>query len=577
MATPSLRTTTPTIDVYVKLAQYPVLRDRIRLRMREELFRRGIVSRADFEREVKELAIESQRREGVTNPYSQEDETVWQKRIDRIRDFHTDAYFANNLGSSLLERIIDEVLRDQPVPTRSIELTFNPEIAPWELLFRQGEIYEALPLPEKEKIRHHLEELKVVLIKRLISDQLPFIGVAKKVFTIADLHWIYQQLVGAGRIGGKAAGMVLAWKILQRTDPELGPDISQFARIPDSFFIGSEVIYEFILINKLEHFVNQKYLPLEDIRAGYPRIVDAFLAAEFPRHVVEQLDEILEHMEPVPLIVRSSSLLEDHFSHSFTGKYRSCFCPNQGSHAENLQALLDALRLVYASTFNPDAMLARQEHGLIDYDERMAAVLQPVSGHRYGRYFLPAISGLGYSRNPLRWDPQIRADEGLLRLVWGFAERVTDPLECSGPCLIALSHPQMRSEPTLDAIRQTAQQTVNVIDLKENRFIQLPIGKVLRPDYPYLRYIASIDEGNSLQDMVATEARVPTEQLLLTFNGLTRDWKFVKLMRTTLSRLEKTYGRPVEVEFTVEILTNHPSPDYRLQILQCRPLAPETT
>ncbi|HEX6387767.1 MAG TPA: PEP/pyruvate-binding domain-containing protein [Anaerolineae bacterium] len=577
MAIQSLRTTTPTIDVYIKLAQYPILRDRIRLRMREELFRRGIVSRSDFEREVKELAIESQRREGLTNPYAQEDETAWQKRIDRIRDFHTDAYFANNLGSSLLDRIIDEVLRDQPTPTRSIELTFNPEIAPWELLFRQGEVYEALPPPEKEKAKHHLEELKVVLIKRLISDQLPFIGVAKKVFTVADLHWIYQQLIGAGRIGGKAAGMVLAWKILQQTDPDLGPDISQFARIPESFFIGSEVIYEFILINKLEHFVNQKYLPLEEIRAGYPRVVDAFLAGEFPRNIVEQLGEILEQTGPRPLIVRSSSLLEDHFTHSFTGKYKSCFCPNQGSDEENLQALLDAVRLVYASTFNPDAMVARQEHGLIDYDERMAVILQPLSGHRYGRHFLPPITGLGYSRNPLHWDAQIRAEEGLLRLVWGFAERVTDPLKNEDACLIALSHPQLRAETTVDGICQIAQQHVNVIDLEENRFVTLPIQDILRPNYPYLRYIASVNKGDRLQDIRSQEDIAPADRLVLTFNVLTKDWKFVKLMRTTLMRLEKVYGRPVEVEFAVDILMDYSTPDYRLHVLQCRPLSDGAT
>lgn len=544
--------------------------------MREELFRRGIVSRADFEREVKELALESQRREGLVDPYSQEEETVWQERIDRIRDFHTDAYFANNLGSALLERIIDEVLSDQPVPTRSIELTFNPEIAPWELLFRQGEIYEALPLPEKQKIKHHLEELKVVLIKRLISDQLPFIGVAKKVFTVADLHWIYQQRIGAGRIGGKAAGMVLAWKILQRTDPDLGPDISQFARIPSSFFIGSEVIYEFILINKLEHFVNQKYLPLEEIRAGYPRIVEAFLAAEFPGNIVEQLSEIVDHLGGKPLIVRSSSLLEDHFTHSFTGKYESRFCPNQGGHEENLQALLDAIRRVYASTFNPDAMLARQKHGLIDYDERMAVVLQPLSGHSYGQYFLPVVTGLGYSRNPIPFEPRIRVEEGLLRLAWGFAERVTDPQDTRSACLIPLSHPQLRCETTIDALRQTAQQHVNVVDLANNRFARVPVEELLKADYPYLRYIASVDKGDRLEDISAGRIPDAGERFILTFHGLTRDWKFVKLMRTTLMRLEKTYGRPVEVEFTVEILTEHASPDYKLHVLQCRPLGPET-
>ena len=130
MVTSPLRSITPAIDIYIKLAQYPILADDIRLRMREELYRRGVVSQAEFEREVKELAIESQRREGLLEPYTQEEATVWSMRKERIRDFHTDAYFANNLGVALLEQVISEVLSNQSIEPGTIDLTFNPEIAP---------------------------------------------------------------------------------------------------------------------------------------------------------------------------------------------------------------------------------------------------------------------------------------------------------------------------------------------------------------------------------------------------------------------------------------------------------------
>ncbi len=126
----------------------PILADDIRLRMREELFRRGVVSLADFEREIREMAIESQRREGVLEPYTQEEASVWALRQQRIRDMHSDAYFADSLGIALLEQLIQEVLRKQSTTEQTIDLTFNPEIAPWELLFRQGELYEARSHPE---------------------------------------------------------------------------------------------------------------------------------------------------------------------------------------------------------------------------------------------------------------------------------------------------------------------------------------------------------------------------------------------------------------------------------------------
>ena len=166
LSSTKIRSTTPTIDVYVKLAQYPVLCDQVRMRMREEMFRRGIVDPIDFEMEVKQLAQQSQRREGLNDPYGQEDEATWQKRIAIIRDLHTDNYFGNNLGPSLLEQLIQESLKNKQPLTQDPNLRFNPEIAPWAILFRQGLSYEALPPPKRELVQHHLEELKVVLIKR---------------------------------------------------------------------------------------------------------------------------------------------------------------------------------------------------------------------------------------------------------------------------------------------------------------------------------------------------------------------------------------------------------------------------
>ncbi len=567
------RSVTPTIDIYVKLAQYPILSDLIRVRMREELFRRGVISQADFEAEVKRKAIESQRREGLADPYNQEEASIWNKRKERIRDFQTDAYFANNLGIPVLETIVQEVLRSRPSVSLGPEIGFNPELAPWQLLFEQGKIYEEMPPNEREAVRHHLEEIKVVLIKRLISDQLPFIAVAKTVFTMSDLRGIYQRLIGTGKIGGKAAGMLLAWRILQQQDPDSGYDQSQQVEIPTSYFIGSEVIYEFRLANNLNHFMNQKYRPVDEIRALYPQVVDAHLAGQFSDGIVDQLREVLLHMGRNPLIVRSSSLLEDNFGFSFAGKYQSYFLANQGTLEENLAALLEAIKRVYASTLNPDALLYRQRHGLIDYDERMAILLQRVQGKQYGRYFFPSVAGVAFSQNPFRWHPKIRREDGFLRMVWGLGTRAVDRVEKDFPRMIALSHPRLRPETTARTIRQYSQWYIDLIDLEENAFKTLPVRQVLKPDYPDLRFIASVDKGDYLQDVMAAGMVKPSDQLVLTFDKLLKDERFVKMMRAALRHLERTYKRPVDMEFTVEIVPNYPDPDYVLHILQCRPLS----
>jgi hypothetical protein len=572
-----LRSKTSTIDIYIKLAQYPILADQIRARMREEIFRRGITSKEEFELEVQQKAIESQRREGVYDPFGREPAAVWQERKAKIRDYQTDFYFGINLPTTVFEQLISEVLSYQSDSDLEVELSFNPELAPWDLLFRQGKIYEAMPPPEREKFSHHLEEIKAVLIKGMISDQLPYIGVARRVFDIADLKRIHNRRIGRGKIGGKAAGMLLAWKILQKKDPEIGPDISHLIDIPESHFIGTEVIYEFRLLNNLDHVMNQKYRPLDEIREDYPQIVESHLEGNFPERIVDQLRELLATLGLRPLIVRSSSLLEDNFGFSFAGKYDSYFCPNQGDPEENLQYLLDAIRLIYASTLSPDAILYRKKNQLIDYDERMAILLQPVQGQERGRYYLPSVAGVGFSQNTLRWNPKIRREDGFLRMVWGLGTRAVDRVSNDYTRLVALSHPHLRPETTAKAIRQYSQRFVDVLDLEENKFKTLPVRPVLESlmvdGYSDLRFVVSLDEGEFIQDMITSGDRTDASKMVVTFDYLTKDRKFIKLMRTVLMRLEKGYERPVDFEFTVEFLHSYPDTDFRLHVLQCRPLS----
>jgi len=367
--------------------------------------------------------------------------------------------------------------------------------------------------------------------------------------------------------------MALAWKILQTMDPELGPDISQQVQIPESYFIGSEVIYDFRLMNNLDHVMNQKYRSLDEIRAEFPSVLEAHRQGQFPEEIIERLKDVLEKMGDNPLIVRSSSLLEDNFGYSFAGKYQSYFCPNQGTPAENLRDLLDAIRKVYASSLNPDAILYRQHHGLIDYDERMGILLQEVKGARHGRYFFPTMAGVAFSQNPFRWHEKIRREDGFLRLVAGMGTRAVDRVDRDYPRMIALSHPQLRPETTVKAIRRYSQEYIDLIDLADNQFKTLPFRAVLGPDYPSLRLMASIDKQDYLQSIVSLAMSAPTDRLVLTFDGLTKERKFVTLMRTALKRLEQVYERPVDVEFTVEVIANYPNVDYKLNLLQCRPLS----
>ncbi|MCC6904337.1 MAG: hypothetical protein IT326_00740, partial [Anaerolineae bacterium] len=536
------------IRLYLELSQYPTLAPRIRQRMREELFTRGIIRPDEFEQEVEQKAIQSQLREGLTDPVSQESPDTWDLRLRSIRDNLTDFYFGYNLPHDLLDEIVRETIA-HPASEQAFRLSFNPELAPWDVLFEQGELYEnALP-EERADVEHHLREIIVVLIKAMISDQLAFVRVAREYFTMKDLRDIFTHRISRGKIGGKAAGMLLAYKVLQREGRARGIDVDSLIRIPESWYLASDAFYAFRSRNNLISYMNQKYKRPEQMIADYPEAHEAYINGRFPEHIAERLQELIFVVGKHPLIVRSSSLLEDNFETSFAGKYDSFFLPNQGSPAENLKALMDAIARIYASVIRPDVLIYRDQMGLTDYDERMAILIQKVEGERYGRYFFPSFAGVGFSENPYRWNKRIRREDGMLRMVVGLGTRAVDRVAEDYPRMVALSHPELRPEPTPEMVRRYSQRFIDVIDMEANTFRTLPLHEVLSTDYPGLGAIMSLDRDGYIQPMARRSLSMRLDQMVVTFDKLLQQGQLASLMRDALDVLEQAYHRPVDVEF----------------------------
>jgi hypothetical protein len=557
------------LELYLEISQYPVLAPVIRKRMRGELFRRGIISNVDLEQEVKNKALLSQKREGLAGAFTQETEDVWLQRITHFRDNLTDFYFAHNLPHSLFEEIVRDVLARR-MASDDVLLTFNPELAPWDMLFARGAAYEALPPEERARVRHHLQEIIVVLVKRLISDQLAIVGIAKELFTIADLQAIRRRRIGSGKIGGKAAGMMLAYKILSLPESNQEMDLRNHVVIPESYFVGADVVYDFMSLNDLLYLNDQKYKTRDQISADYPHVREAFIGGEFPNEVVEGIREILGRVGTRPLIVRSSSLLEDSFGTSFAGKYDSFFCPNQGTPEENLEALLRAITKVYASVFSPDALSYRRQMNLLDYDERMAILLQEVQGDRHDSFFFPTLAGVAFSHNPFRWTSKIRREDGFLRLVWGLGTRAVNRLVDDYPRMVALSHPNLRPEAGAAEIKRYSQRLVDVINLEENEFQTLPVTDLLSMEYPSARQLVSVDRGEYLQPPWAYDPSLSPRDLVLTFENLLTKTEFVSWMKAILKTLSERFEHHVDVEFTASIVPGYPRPDLIVHLLQCR-------
>jgi hypothetical protein len=447
--------------------------------------------------------------------------------------------------------------------------TFDPELAPENLLFERARAIENLPDHERAPLEHHLREIKVVLIRRMISDQLAYIHIAKEWFTIADLATIYNHKIGYGKIGGKAAGMLLAVRILD----EMADQADRACiRIPESFFLGSDVVYVFMAMNGLMHWNDQKYKSEELIRADYAQVKEDFQTGKFPPEVLSALQGVLEQIGTRPVIVRSSSQLEDNFGTAFAGKYDSHYCPNQGSPQANLLALTRAIALTYASTFKPEALLYRRSKGLQDYDERMAILIQVVEGEPFERYFLPHAAGVAFSHNLYRWSPQIRREAGFARLVWGLGTRAVERVGNDFPRPVALSHPSLQPDDSAEAIRRYSQQFVDLIDLEDNSFKTLPVHEVLKPNYPPLRYITQLEQEGYLINPRSRVMTAEIRRLVITFDELLRRTPFAAILSRMLRLLEEHYHSAVDIEFTVQI----PDPGalqsgVKITLLQCRP------
>jgi len=554
------------LNIYLALNQFPILSGRIRARMRHELFSRGIITQEDFESEVRLKAIDSQAREGVFNPFGEESTEIWERRQMRVRDSLTDFYFAYNLPYEDFQKLVQEILAERGSPETDF-VWFNPELAPQDMLFEQAEIIARMPEEERKKFRARLQEIKVVLIRTMISDQLQYIKTARKWFKVADLVEIRKRKIGGGKVGGKTAGMLLAMRILRETAPD---EVKDSFTYPESFFLGSDVFYNFMSMNGLMIWNGQKYKTEDQMHEDYPLIRAEFSKGQFPPDIVDRLREVIVHAGKTPLIVRSSSLLEDNFGTSFAGKYESVFCPNQGTEDENLFALTDAIKRVYSSGLDPAALMYRHHKGLADYDERIAILIQFVKGQKFGKYFMPHAAGVAFSYNLYRWSPQIRKDDGFLRLVWGLGTRAVDQVGDDYPRLVALSHPSLHPADDIRTIRRYSQKKIDLIDLEANQFRTLPVGDVISGRYVPLRYIAQVEQDGYLGNI--RSSMVDLDKLVFTFDGLLNRTPFARHIREVLHLLEKHYNAPVDTEFTVEVLEpNTQTPKVSIALLQCRP------
>ncbi|MDD4869502.1 MAG: PEP/pyruvate-binding domain-containing protein [Kiritimatiellae bacterium] len=440
----------------------------------------------------------------------------------------------------------------------------------WERAFIRAEEF----LSSNDSKRYPLEkqwELFRQLARMIVSRDTGMLKVISKYMNLEDILEIRKRIIGSGLIGGKTVGMLLARKILKQSD-------SHFAKIMeqhDSFYIGSDVFYTFLVRNGI-WWVRQKQRNPATFLEGAEQARQRILTGKFPDYIVKQFEGMLDYFGQSPIIVRSSSLLEDNFGNSFAGKYESVFCANQGPKERRLEDFMAAVRSVYSSSMSKEALKYRARHGILDKDEQMALLVMRVSGSMYGNLFYPQIAGVGFSFNPFVWNQDIDPHAGVVRLVFGLGTRAVNRSDDDYTRIVALNAPSKRPEANREEICQYSQHRVDYLDLEANQLVSGDFRDVAvaSPQLPIEKFATLMNSDREGSDAGRKNRQTVRKPWVLTFDTLLAETDFIKDMRKILKILSEAYNNPVDTEFAANFMEDG---NYKINLLQCRPLQVQGT
>lgn len=413
-----------------------------------------------------------------------------------------------------------------------------------------------------DRVPNHVDALKKRLIRMIVTRDETLAKLCEKYFDIANIICIGKRMIGTGLIGGKSVGMLLARIILKKENEKWIKRMETH----DSFYLGSDVFLTYIIKNDCwwDRLALERDEP-EFKNADALR--DKILNGKLPEDILEELKEMLNYFGQSPIIVRSSSLLEDAYGNAFSGKYESVFCANQGTPHQRLDNLISAIKEVYASTVSKDALSYRSHRGLLGKDEQMALLIQRVSGTFYEDVYFPHLAGVAYSFNPFVWNSKIDPSQGVLRLVFGLGTHAVDSVGDDYTRIVSISEPSLRPEMDFDSVRKYTQKKVDALDLSNN-------------EHSHLGFEAIVDKAKELPlEIFATQDREIIERArqhnmknvfswVLTFEKLFSETNFIPEMRELLKTIENAYNHPVDLEFSTNFIDEE---NFRVNVLQCRP------
>ena len=457
--------------------------------------------------------------------------------------------------------VITEILANVPRPELE---SGDAHLDIWRRTFARAERLELARQRGESVVAEDYNRQFERLLQMAISRDERILRLCRRYLTMADALAVGKRMIGTGLVGGKSVGMLLARAILRQNSERWEHCLEKH----DSFFVASDVFYTYLIRNGC-WWVRESQRNPDTFLKGAPEARRQILRGTFPDYLTKLFSDMLDYYGQSPIIVRSSSLLEDNFGNAFAGKYESVFCANQGPRSKRLADFLSAVRSIYTSTMSEEALRYRARRGLLDLDEQMALLVQRVSGAQHGNLFFPEAAGVGFSFNPYVWDEGIDAKAGVVRLVFGLGTRAVDRSDDDYTRVVALNAPMRRPEENRDRVNLYAQHKVDVLGLEANQLMALPFEDVAAqsPDLAVERFATR----DRTADRAARESGrpAPPAAWTLTLDGVLADTSLVPDLRDMLALLHAAYEYPVDVEFTANF-TDHG--ECRINLVQCRPL-----
>jgi hypothetical protein len=427
----------------------------------------------------------------------------------------------------------------------------------WDRIFLKAEDLVQISSDDSEK-----DEMIRQLCRMIMGRDEKILKLAQEYLSLEDFLEIKDHLIGTGFIGGKSVGMILARKILSKKNKSKWDRLQE---AHDSFYIGSDVFYTYIVHNGwwklfMEHKTDEGYF------SAAAQLRELIPKGKFPDELKDKFHQIIEYYGQSPIIVRSSSLLEDAYGNAFAGKYESLFLVNQGPPETRFAEFSKAVKQIFASVMSDDALAYRINKGLQKLDEQMGLLVMRVSGSYHDNCFFPDMAGVGLSYNHYIWNSCMEPGAGMLRHVVGLGTRAVNRSEGDYPRIIALDCPLMKPFSGIDDARKFSQRHIDVLNIIENRLETIDVSDYFKNNQVAMSFIGKRD--SAIEQQIRDRGLPEGESWLVDFDEFISKTPFVKDMQMVLKLLEEIYSNPVDIEYTVNFTADG---NYRVNLLQCRP------